>query len=92
MLTWDDLDESNYLPLAHYQIIRRNGAVVSFEASKTPAALVMQALGLVLSAHRKLANQNLVALPLRRSLSIKSQTAKQSGFFSASKANLRNAP
>lgn len=92
MLTWDELDESNYLPLAHYQIIRRNGAVVPFEASKTPAAVVMQALGLMLGANRKLANPDLAAVPQRGSLSIKSQTGKLNGFYSASKANLRNAP
>ena len=92
MLTWDDLDESNYLPPAHYQIIRRNGAVVSFEASKTPAASVMRALGLMLGTNRNLTSANLVALPQRGSLSIKSQTGKLNGFYSASKANLRNAP
>lgn len=91
MLTWDESVEPNYLPPAHYQMVRRNGAVVPFEASKTPAALVMQALGLMLGACRRLANPNLMALLKRGNLSIKPQTTKQSGFFSASKANLRNA-
>jgi hypothetical protein len=63
MLTRDDLDEPNYLPLAHYQIIHRNGAVVPFEPSKTPAALVMQVLGLMLGANQSLTNTNFVALP-----------------------------
>jgi hypothetical protein len=93
MLTWDDLDEPNYLPLAqHYLIIRRNRAVVPFEASKTPAALVMQALGLMLGANRKLTSGNLVNLFKQGRQALKSQTGKLNGFFSASKANLRNAP
>jgi hypothetical protein len=92
MLTWDELDEPNGGPLAHYQVIRRNGTVVPFEPSKTPSALVMQALGWMFPANRKLASPSSVALPKRGSLSIRSQAGKLSGFFSASKANLRNAP
>jgi hypothetical protein len=92
MLTWDESVEPNYLPLAHYLAIRRNGAIEPFEPSKTPAALVMRALGLMLGANRKLTSASFAALPTQGSLSVRSQTAKQSGFFSASKANQRNAP
>lgn len=92
MLTWDELDGSNHSPLAHYQIIRRNCDVIPFEPSTTPVALVMQALGMMLSANRKLVSASLGALPKRGRLARRTQAAKQSGFFSASKANLRNAP
>ena len=92
MLTWDETVEQKCLPLAHYQIIRRECAVIPFDSSKTPAALVMQALGLMLGANRSLTSANLVDLPKRGRLSIKPQMGKLNGFFSASKANLRNAP
>jgi hypothetical protein len=40
MLILDELDESSYSPLAHYQIIRRNGAVVPFEPNKIADAMM----------------------------------------------------
>ena len=92
MLTWDELDESNGGPLTHYQVIRHHGAVIPFEPNKMPAALVMQALGLMLRTNLKLAIPRSIVLPKRGGLSNNSQTGKLNGFFSASKANLRNAP
>ena len=92
MLTWDELDDSNDVPLSHYQIIRRDCAVIPFDPSKTPAALVMQAPGSMRGANWKLASTNLTDLTNQGSLLTKSQMGKLNGFFSASKANLRNAP
>jgi hypothetical protein len=92
MLTWDKSNESNDGPLSHYQIIRSDCAVIPFDPSKTPAALVMQALGSMRGANRKLASTNLIDLTKQGSLLTKSQTDKLNGFFSASKASLRNAP
>lgn len=40
MLTWDELDEPNGGPLAHYQIIRSNGAIIPFEPSKIAIAMM----------------------------------------------------
>ncbi|WP_084181073.1 hypothetical protein [Polaromonas glacialis] len=39
MLTWDEIDIADTQPLAHYQIIRRNGSVVAFEPSKIEIAM-----------------------------------------------------
>lgn len=93
MLTWDELDGSIHSPLAHYQTIRRDGAFIPFEPSRTSAALVVQALGWMLCAKRKLVGAGLGVLPNQRSLSIRAQKPKrQCGFYSANKADLRHAP
>ncbi len=92
MLTWEDANASMYLPLSHYQVIRRNCAVVPFDPSKTAPGVVMRALGLMLGAKRNLASPNSVAQCLQGGRQIKPQTSKLNGFFSAAKTNLRNAP
>ena len=40
MLTWKEIDSADTQPLAHYQIIRRNGAVVAFEPHKITVAMM----------------------------------------------------
>lgn len=122
MLTWDEFEEPRSGPLAHYQIIRRNGAVVPFEPSKISSAL-MKALFAVhgtctfiggpaflrchlpssllsgtaiyrrwMLATASSTKQHLFALSKLVGATIKLQPGKANGFFSASKANLRNAP
>ncbi len=39
MLTWDEIDSADTQPLAHYQIVRRNGAAVAFEPHKIAVAM-----------------------------------------------------
>lgn len=122
MLTWDELDEPSVGPLAHYQIIRRNGAVIPFEPSKIAIAMMRAFLAVHGDTGRNAQAQlpifgwlnpystfhierrtDVVAIGVwikRHLLSLlksKNRTAtvrigKLSGFFSASKANLRNAP
>ena len=122
MLTWDEFDEPNSELLAHYQIIRRNGAVVPFEPNKI-ATVMMKAFMAVYRADACIAcagflsgnlpssllsapaifrrwilatasstKQHLFALSKLVGAMIKLQPGKANGFFSASKANLRNAP
>ena len=92
MLTWNEVVEPNNGPFANYQIIRRNGAVVPFESANAPVAVVMNALGLMLGKRQHLKTAGLVALSKLLRLPVKLQPGKAHGFFSASKANLRNAP
>ena len=92
MLAWNESDGLNHSPFAHYQIIRRNGAVIPFEPSRITVAVVIRALGLVFCGNRKPTSGSVGVLAAMGALSLRAQTAKQSGFFSASKANLRNAP
>lgn len=122
MLTWDDFDEPNSGLLAHYQIVRRSGAVVLAESSEI-AIVMRKAFVAVFGSgaciagagllNRILANspltapaifkcgmfattsstkQHLFALFKLVGAMIKLQPGKANGFFSASKANLRNAP
>ena len=90
MLTWEDANTPVYLPLSHYEIIRRDCAVISFDPSKTAAGLVMRAL--MLGVKRNLGSPNSVAQCLPGGGQIKPKTNKLNGFFSAAKANQRNAP
>jgi hypothetical protein len=122
MLTWDELDELDGGPLAHYQIIRRNGAVVPFEPSKIAHAMMRAFLAVHgdngCNARARLPifgwsnsystlqvercpdlvamggwiKQHLLSLFKSKDRTVKMWTGKLSGFFSASKANLRNAP
>ncbi|MEO6273181.1 MAG: hypothetical protein ABIP34_08275 [Rhodoferax sp.] len=122
MLTWDEVIEPNSGPLAHYQIIRRNGAVVPFEPSKISIAMMNAFIALHgtctfngspsflhgnlpssllfatsifkrwMFATASSTKQHLFALSKLVGGTIKSQPSKANGFFSASKANLRNAP
>ena len=122
MLTWNEVEEPNSGPLAHYQIIRRNGAVVPFEPSKIAIA-IMKAFMAVHATYTVIGGQAFLSGNLHSSLlsvsaifkrwmlvtasstkqhlfalsklvgaTIKLQPGKANGFFSASKANLRNAP
>ena len=91
MLTWQDNEISTHDTLANYRIIRRNGAIVSFDIGKSALAFA----GAVLVAHRL--KKSIPALDGLRSYSrqrLGMINLKQAfnGFFSASKANLRNAP
>jgi hypothetical protein len=90
MLAWNESDGLNHSPFAHYQIIRRNGAVIPFEPSRI--SVVIRALGLVFGVNRKPTSDSVGVMAEKGTLSTRTQTAKQSGFFFASKANLRNAP
>ena len=92
MLTWDEFDEPNSAPWAHYLAICRNVTVAPFEPTNAPVAVVMKALGLMLGASRRLKTAGWVTLPKLARLPAKLQPGKANGFFSASKANLRNAP
>lgn len=92
MLAWNESDGLNHLPFAHYQIIRRDGAVIPFEPSHISVVAVIRALGLVSCENRKPTSGSVGVMADRGSLFTRTQTIKQSGFFSASKANLRNAP
>ena len=120
MLTWDELDKPKGGPLAHYQIIRRNGAVVPFEPSKIAHAMMrafmavhgytdrnaqrqLPFLGCSYLTHQverrpDLAGmggwikQYFLALFKTKARTAKVCAANSTGFFSASKANLRNAP
>lgn len=91
MLTWYEFDEPNSGLLAHHQIIHRSGALALFEPTKAPVAVVMTALGLLLGAS-SLKTASSVALSKLARRPIKLQPDKASGFFTASKANLRNIP
>jgi len=122
MLTWDEFEEPNGVPMSHYQIIGRNGAVVLFEPNKIAIAM-MKALIAVhgtctfiggpaflsgnlpsallsaaaifkrwIFATASSTKQHLFALSKSVGATIKLQPGKASGFFSASKANQRNAP
>ena len=122
MLTWDELDKPSGGPLAHYQIIRRNGAVVPFEPNKIADAMMRAFLAVHgytdRNAQRQLPaigcsdsyptcqverrpdlvgmggwiKQHLLSLFKTKDWTAKVCAAKSCGFFSASKANLRNAP
>jgi len=106
----------------HYQIIRRNGAVVPFEPNRISIAMMKAYMGVhrsgtcnvgarflsamlpisLLSASATFkrwmlatassTKQHLFALSKLVASTIKLQPGKASGLFSASKANLRNAP
>lgn len=89
MLTWDEVEEPNIGLLAHYQIIRRYGAVVPFEPSKI-ANVMMEELIAVRGTCAFICGPALLSAKLPSSLKL--QSGKANGFFSASKANLRNAP
>ena len=91
MLIWEDIEIPKSDVFALYQVIRRSGAVVSFELERSVAAFVCEvvAVGRLMNA--------IVALDELRSysrqrLGIVNLKQKSNGFFSASKANLRNAP
>lgn len=92
MLAWNESDGLNHSPFAHYQIMRRDGAVIPFEPSRISVVVVIRALGLVFGGNRKPTSDSVGVMAEKGTLSTRTQTAKQSGFFSASKANLRNAP
>ncbi len=104
-------------PLAHYQIIRRNGAVVPFEENAIGAAMrrayffgyeictglaqlpryvladlyaVWSWVSSFLSTGAGVAAEPALTAPLGSSYRV--WPARCSGFFSASKVNLRNAP
>ena len=82
MLIWDEVQEANSGLFLSYEIVRRNGAVVTFEPKKIATAMVKACL----------TKEHLFALSKRVGAGFKLRGAQASGFFSASKANLRNAP
>ena len=122
MLTWDELDKPGGGPLAHYQIIRRSGAVVPFEPKKIADAMMRAFLAVggytASNADGQLSpfgysnsystcqvdrrpdlvgiggwlKQHLLSLFKTKNWTAKVCAATSRGFFSASKANLRNAP
>ena len=88
MLTWDDTGEASHGLLAlHKIIIRRNGAVVLFEPWVLSDLFGHWARHLSRLNHLM---QSTFAKPLNTIT--KTPPMKLSGFFSSSKANLRNAP
>ena len=122
MLTWDEFEEPISGPLSHYQIIRRNGAVVPFEPNRISIAMMKAFIAVhgtctliggleflsgnlpssLLSATAifkrwmfataSSTKQHLFGLSKSVGATIKLQPGKANGFFSANKANLRNAP
>ena len=91
MLTWEEIEIPRCATFAPCVIIRRNGAMVAFEPCKstllhTSEVLVFGRLTNVFAALGGLRSH------VRQRLGIVNLKQKSSGFFSASKANLRNAP
>ena len=87
MLTWDEVGAANSDRFSNYVIIRGTGAVVPFEPNKAVVA-VMKAFIATTSATK----EHLFTLSKRFAAAVRLRPGKASGFFSASKANLRNAP
>lgn len=122
MLTWDELDEPNGGPLAHDQIICRNGFVIPFEPERIADAMRRAFLAVhgniggvalgpwpifgrsnyhspcqITRSHDLIGmggwiRQHFLSLFKPRGWNGKVVAPKSAGFFSASKANLRNAP
>lgn len=106
MLICNGLNECTEATLTQYQIIRRNSAVVPFEPAKIATAMMNSFLA-VHGSETFIAGAGFLSGMLPNSLlcmtaahrrwilatasSTKLQLMKASGFFSASKANLRNA-
>jgi hypothetical protein len=91
MLTWEEIEIQRRDAFAHYQIIRRKGAVVSFEAGKSTLAFLSAVFFMEKLTNSTVALNDLRSFARQR-LGMVNLTQKSSGFFSASKANLRNAP
>jgi hypothetical protein len=82
MLTWDEFDEPCGAVFARYQIVRRNGAIVGFG----PPQNRISAVAIPVVLRWVIQGQTFVRQR------IKPPVVKLSGFFSATKTNLRNAP
>ena len=91
MLTWEDSQVPTRDAFTRYQIIRRSGNLVPFEPEKPAAAFTSE-----VAAVRRLTNAAVALDGLcsysRQRLGMLNLKQKSRGFFSASKANLRNAP
>ena len=91
MLIWEETEIPERHPFAQYQIIRRSGAVVPFELAKRAFSFASAAFigGRLkksipaLDGLRSYSRQRLGTISLKQAID---------GFFSATKANLRNAP
>lgn len=95
MLTWTKseitLNETVAKPtLDHYQIIRRNGAVVPFEPSKIAIAVMKAFLTIYKTTQNSLQNVGVGFISKIKVVPL--VLNKSNGFFSAGKTNLRNAP
>lgn len=91
MLTWDEIEVPRCATFAPYAIIRRNGEIVAFEPRKSALAHTSEPLVFGRLTSLFVAPGGLRS-DVRQRLGIVNLKQKSSGFFSASKANLRNAP
>lgn len=91
MLIWEETETPERYPFAQYQIIRRNGAVVPFEPAKRGFSFVSAVL---IGGRLKKSIPALDGLRCYSRQRLGTINLKQifNGFFSATKANLRNAP
>lgn len=90
MLTWDEFDEPCGAGFARYQVFRRNGAMVGFgpQQNRISAVAIPVLLRGVVQGQAFVRQLTFEFVRQR----VKPPVVKLSGFFSATKANLRNAP
>jgi hypothetical protein len=94
MLTWEDeCGVSTGDPLSFYQIIRRNGTFVLTPFGPSEIALMRKWLFSVMRDTLAVwIKPRLLLVSKLNDRAVSVRTTKLHGFFSANKANLRNAP
>lgn len=90
MLTWDEFDEPCGAGSAHYQIVRCHGGIIGFgpPQNRISAVVIPVVLRGVIQGQTFVRQLTCELVRQRMKLPV----VKFIGFFSSTKANLRNAP
>ncbi len=91
MLTWQDSEIQTRDALTRYKVIRRSGNLVRFGPEKPAAACTSEVVAVSRLTNARVALKGLRSYSRQRWGTVSSKQ-KSEGFFSATKANLRNAP